>query len=315
MADAAATNNVAEMPIANVTPVPTSHVPIVEQPPQPVVETKSRDVVLRVSSQVLRTVKKYYVLERKEAQPVLQRVAEYLLDLYNADHSDDTARRPSNRREYWSELARQGLSVILDHPQLKIDEARAIDDLTGSDNFFRTAREEFRRIYCSLPSILLDMLRPNLKVSKRTEIVQGIVEDFCKPIAQLHLLVRWLDEDLKDIIEKCSNAAANNREIANSPINAIKWCRAYYDDGDDEEDDTLDAYERLCVEAFEDCLLLSVNKADQIGDLSKIGRRFKKSLKALHRAMDQHLKGGPVAAASASAAGSVAAAAAPAAAP
>ncbi len=250
---------------------------------------------LRVSSQVLRTVKKYYVLERKEAQPVLQCVAEYLLDLYSVGHSDESARRPSKRREYWSELARQGLSVILDHPQLKIDEERAIDDLSGSDNFFRTAREEFRRIYCSLPCILLDLLRPNLKVSKRNEIVQGIVEDFCKPMSQLNLLVRWLDEDLSDIIDKCASAAANNAEIANSPISAIKWCRAYYDDGDDEEDDTLDAYERLCIEAFEDCLLLSVNKADHIGDLRKIGRRFKKSLKALHRSMEHHLAGpGPV---------------------
>ncbi len=255
---------------------------------------------LRVSSQVLRTVKKYYVLERKEAPPVLQCVAEYLLDLYSVGHSEESARRPSKRREYWSELARQGLSVILDHPQLKIDEERAIDDLSGSDNFFRTAREEFRRIYCSLPCILLDLLRPNLKVSKRNEIVQGIVEDFCKPISQLNLLVRWLDNDLTDIIDKCASAAANNAEIANSPISAIKWCRAYYDDGDDEEDDTLDAYERLCIEAFEDCLLLSVNKADHIGDLRKIGRRFKKSLKALHRAMEQHLAGpGPAVAAAA----------------
>lgn len=282
MADAQTQNTAAATPDVPVVPVVTEEVKQsghVSHPP--------REVAVRISSQVCRTVKKYYLLERKEAQPVLQRVCEYLVELYSSSHSDEAARRPSNRREYWSELVRQGLAVILDHPQLKIDEARAIDDLSGSDNFFRTAREEFRRIYCSLPSILLDMLRPNLKTTKRKEIMQGIVEDFNKPMSQLKLLVKWLDEDVRDIVEKCAIAAASNKQIALSPVSAIQWCRAFYDDGDEEEDDTLDAYERLCVEAFEDCLLLSINKEDSIGDLSKIGRRFKKSLKALHNAIDE----------------------------
>lgn len=240
----------------------------------PVAEAKHP--VLTVSKHVTDAMTAHYGLKRKDTKLVLEAMVQHLLSLY---HRSAPA---GSRRMYWSELARQGLVVILSSESLPIDEERAYQDLRESDCYFGAQKEEYKFVVQNLPWVVLDMLRPNVRTKTRLNMLKDTVEDFNQRPGQLKMLKRLLENDVARIVEACSSCAKMDPSAANSPVATMQLLRKEMEECEDDADaDALEPYERLCLEAFEDCLVLSLIQGNSLGNLTKLARRFRKSLKAL----------------------------------